>query len=295
MEHADSHDAARVSGSPTVRHDLAGLVRDVESLEAIFATWDADRRGAVAAYRRAIEALHGEALARMIRALKAHPAALVAMKEAAGDEVIYAVLRRHGLIRPSLNERIEGALESIRPVLAAHGGDVRVIRVEPPAVEVSLVGACDGCASSALTFQAGIRKAIQDACPEITEVVHVRGQPSGENARFASPFATSAGGAWLPACAVDEIPDGGARFVAIANEQVLLYRSGAVVTCFQDACAHLGRSLETGAIDAGVITCPHHGFRYDLANGECLGNAQIRLRARAVRIVSGRVEVRRAT
>jgi Fe-S cluster biogenesis protein NfuA len=172
--------------APTARHDLAGFLGDIESLEAISATWDEGARSAMQAYRRAIEALHGEAMARMIRALKAHPSALAALKEAAGDEIVYAVLRRHGLVKPSLNERIESALESVRPALAAHGGDVRVIRIEPPTVEIRLIGSCEGCASSALTFQAGIRKAIQEACPEITDIVQARGQARSRTAALAS-------------------------------------------------------------------------------------------------------------
>jgi Fe-S cluster biogenesis protein NfuA len=174
-QHPYSGNTASALDPPTERHDLAGLLGDIEALEALFLTWDAEPRSAVQAYRRAIEALHGQALGRLIRALKGHPEALAAMKSAAADEVIYAVLRRHGLIKPSLNERIEAALESIRPMLAEHGGNVQLVCVNPPAVEVRLLGTCSGCASSALTFQAGIRRAIQDACPEITEISQVRG------------------------------------------------------------------------------------------------------------------------
>lgn len=174
----------------TPREDLAGLLRDIESLEGIFASWDGDHRAAVDAYRRAIEALHGEALKRLIRALKSEPAAVAAMREAAGDEVIYAVLRHHGLIKPSINERVEAALASVRPMLASHGGDVQLIRVAPPAIDVQLIGACDGCAASALTFHAGIKAAVQQACPEITEVVHVKGLGGTSTTHFVSPFAS---------------------------------------------------------------------------------------------------------
>ncbi|HEX2139002.1 MAG TPA: NifU family protein [Woeseiaceae bacterium] len=158
--------------SPTDRDDLAGLLRDLEGLESLFATWDEGQQGAVEAYRRALDALHREALQRLIRALKTEPAALAAMRAAVADEVVYAVLRHHELIKPSLNERVETALAGIRPMLAAHGGDVELVKVDPPVAEVRLSGGCDGCASAALTLQAGIRKAVGDAVPEITEIVH---------------------------------------------------------------------------------------------------------------------------
>ncbi|MFX9377565.1 hypothetical protein ABTO33_18710, partial [Acinetobacter baumannii] len=87
-------------------------------------TWDENQQAAVGAYKLAIEQLHGEALRRLIRSLKTDPAALVAMKNARADEIVYAVLRRHEIVKPSLNERVEAALDGVRPMLASHGGDV---------------------------------------------------------------------------------------------------------------------------------------------------------------------------
>lgn len=279
--------------APTQRHDLAGLLGDLERLETLFATWDQDGRNAVEAYRRAIDALHAEALARLIRALRAQPAALAAMKEAVSDEVVYAVLRYHELVRPSLNERIEAALAGVRPMLASHGGDVQVVKIEPPAVELRLTGACDGCAASALTFQAGIRKAIHEACPEITEIVQARGGPARDGgSRFLSPFAIGGSGTWLAAGEASEIPDGGIRLVEVGGQKLALFRRGVAVTCFQDACAHLGLPVHEGQIEDSIITCPHHGFRYDLASGKCLTAPEVQLHMHAVRVIGGRVEVR---
>jgi Fe-S cluster biogenesis protein NfuA len=163
--HDDGH-----GGAPT----LAALVDDIAQLERTFAGWEPDERAGVAAYKRAIEALHAEALRRLVRACKPEPAALAALRTAAGDEVVYAVMRQLGLLKPSLDERIAVALDTVRPTLASHGGDVELLRVAPPRVELRFLGACDGCASSALTFHAGVEQAVRDACPEITEVVELR-------------------------------------------------------------------------------------------------------------------------
>ena len=277
---------------PTRRDDLAGLLRDLESLEAIFATWNEDQRHAVEAYRRAMESLHGEAFKRLIRALKGEPSALMAMKAAAGDEVVYAVLRRHGLIKPSLDERIEAALQSIRPMLASHGGVVELVRIDPPRVELRFGGACGGCVSSSVTFDAGVRKAIQDACPEITEVVQVKAAAVAGPAGYVSPFTLPAQGSWLLACALGDIPENGTRAMQLGGQAVLLFRHGAAVTCFESACAHLGLPIHDGNVEDGVIVCPHHGFRYELASGACLTMPDLRLRALPVRVVEGRVEVK---
>jgi nitrite reductase/ring-hydroxylating ferredoxin subunit/Fe-S cluster biogenesis protein NfuA len=284
-----------IDRASTQRGDLTGLVADIERLETVFDAWEQTPRGAVEAYRRAIEALHGEALRRMIRALKSDPAALAALKGAAADEVVYAVLRRHDILKPSLSERVESALQSIRPMLASHGGDVELVKVVPPAIEVRFLGACDNCPASALTFHEGVKKAVQEACPEIAEVLQVKGYGGGESpVHFVSPFALGAASGWIAACDLAEIPEAGLRAIEIEGEPLLLSRRGRVVTCFQNACAHLGMPLDDGAVAEGILTCPHHGFRYDLASGECLTAPEVQLQSHAVRVLGRRVEVRLA-
>ena len=277
------------------RDDASALIGDIERLELIFEGWDETARGAAIAYRRSIEALHGEALRRLVKALKTSPEALAAMKAAVSDEVVYAVLRRHDIVKPSLTERVETALEGIRPMLASHGGDVELVAIMPPAIQVRFLGACDGCPASALTFHAGVKKAVEDACPEITDIVQVKGMSSGPNedsVRFVSPFALASSNAWEYAAKLADIPEGGIRPLELAGEKVILARRGGIVSCFQNACAHLGMEIDNGEIDNGIITCPYHQFRYDLATGECLTAPTVQLQAHAVRIVGNRVEVR---
>lgn len=281
----------------TKRDDLAGFLGDIERIEAIFVAWDETRQGAVAAYRRAVEDLQGEAIRRLLRVLKAEPAAMAALKEAVTDEVVYAVLRRHGILKPSVTERVEAALDSVRPMLASHGGDVALVSVAPPAVELRFTGSCDGCPASALTFHAGVKKAIEEHCPEITQIHQVKGlDDARENGvRFISPFASAGAGGWQWACRLDEIPEGGIHTTIIGGEKLLLSRQGATVSCFQNACAHLGLALDGGTVTDGIIACPYHDFRYDLATGECLTAPEVQLHSHAVRVIGDRVEVRLAS
>lgn len=278
----------------TTRDDLAGFVGDIERLETIFAAWDDAQQAAVGAYKLAIEALEGEAFRRLVRALKTDPAVLAAMKNALADEVVYAVLRRHQIVKASLNERVEAALVGIRPMLASHGGDVELVKVNPPKVEVRFIGACDGCPASALTFHAGVKKAVQDACPEITEIVQVKGIGGSDESgvRFVSPFALGANGSWTSAGLLADLPEGSVLSMTLGGEKVLLSRNGATVTCFQNACAHLGFPIHDGDVENGIITCPHHGFQYDLSSGECLTAPEVALQSHAVRVTGPRVEVR---
>ena len=277
---------------------IAEFVGDIERLEMIFEGWDETPRGAAMAYGRAIEALNGEALRRLVSALKRDPAALNAMKAAVTDDVVYGVLRRHNIVKPSLTERVEAALQSIRPMLASHGGDVELVGVKPPSIEVRFVGSCDGCPASALTFHAGVKKAVEEACPEITEILQVKtsanGHQDGATLHLISPFANGAGGQWHYAARLTEIPDGGVKAQILEGEKILLSRRGSIVTCFQNACAHLGLALDEGEVADGIITCPFHQFQYDLMTGECLTAPSIQLQPHAVRVIGSRVEVRLA-
>jgi nitrite reductase/ring-hydroxylating ferredoxin subunit len=152
-------------------------------------------------------------------------------------------------------------------------------------------GACDGCAASMLTFHAGVKKAITDACPEITEVILVKSAGgAAKTVHFISPFAADR---WLSVGTLQEIPDGGVRALDAGGVGVILCRRGVVVTCFEDSCSHLNLGIAGGTITQDVITCPHHGFRYDLATGACLTAPIASLRAYEVRIAGHNVEIKR--
>ncbi len=73
-----------------------------------------------------------------------------------------------------MRERIETALNRVRPFLQADGGDVELVDVTPEGVvKVKLTGACGGCPMSQMTLKHGVEKAIREEVPEITEVVSV--------------------------------------------------------------------------------------------------------------------------
>lgn len=162
-------------------HDLQDEPRTLDDFRAaidrfdeIISQWEPEARATVRYHGDARDALQREALRRLIAALNAEPPARAALRAVLGDDVIYAVLRYHGLVKPSLDERIGNALAGIRPMLAEHNGDVELVRLEPPTVELRLTGACDHCPSSMLTFHEAIARAIRAACPEITDVIHAK-------------------------------------------------------------------------------------------------------------------------
>ncbi|MGO1520105.1 MAG: NifU family protein [Sphingobacterium sp.] len=71
----------------------------------------------------------------------------------------------------TLLERVEQALDSIRPYLQTDGGDVSVQEITPDnIVKLRLLGTCASCSMSIMTFKAGLEQAIKKSVPEITAV-----------------------------------------------------------------------------------------------------------------------------
>lgn len=73
-----------------------------------------------------------------------------------------------------MREKVEKALDTIRPALNADGGDVELVDVSEDGVaKVRLTGACGGCPMSQMTLQMGIERVLKREIPEIKSVVAV--------------------------------------------------------------------------------------------------------------------------
>lgn len=70
-----------------------------------------------------------------------------------------------------LKEKVEKALEKVRPALRADGGDVELVEVKDGVVKVRLTGACGGCPMSQMTLKMGIERHLKNEIPDIKEVV----------------------------------------------------------------------------------------------------------------------------
>lgn len=83
-------------------------------------------------------------------------------------------------------EKVQQLLDQqINPSLAMHGGFAGLDRVEDETAYVTMGGGCQGCAVSAMTLREGIARSIQEAIPEVKEVVDITDHALGENPYFA--------------------------------------------------------------------------------------------------------------
>lgn len=133
--------------------DLERLLGDVEE----FGETD---RARVFALLDGIDAMHRLALEKLGEALG--PGELARLRET--DPAIAWLLDAYavGVDEPAAAER---ALESIRPYLHSHGGDVAVIGARSGIVRVRLSGACTGCTASTITLRHGVEEALREGFP----------------------------------------------------------------------------------------------------------------------------------
>lgn len=72
----------------------------------------------------------------------------------------------------SIKERVEKALQTVRPYLQSDGGDIELIEItDDMSVKVKLTGACHGCPYSMQTLKAGVEQALIKEVPEIKKVI----------------------------------------------------------------------------------------------------------------------------
>jgi len=71
----------------------------------------------------------------------------------------------------TLTNRVEAAIEEIRPFLVADGGDIELVEITADNIaRVKLLGACKSCSMSAMTLKSGVEESIKKAVPEIVSV-----------------------------------------------------------------------------------------------------------------------------
>jgi len=69
-----------------------------------------------------------------------------------------------------MREKVQAAIDTIRPMLQRDGGDVELVDVQDGVVTVRLQGACAGCPMSQMTLKNGIEKFLKREVPEVVSV-----------------------------------------------------------------------------------------------------------------------------
>ena len=220
------------------------------------------------------------------------------LKALAADDLVASVLLVHGLHPYSVSARVQQALDSVRPYLGSHGGDVELLEItDAGTVRLRLLGSCDGCPSSSVTLKLAVEGAIEAAAPE-TSAIEVE-MPTGSRTAGVIP-ATSlfsrvnahveerddGGASWASVPDLVDLPSNAVAHVRVGDVPIVAGRVGTDLFAFRDQCgrcdaamagAVLTRRLGGGAGNA-VLRCPTCHAHYDVRQaGACLDDDQIHL------------------
>jgi nitrite reductase (NADH) small subunit len=72
---------------------------------------------------------------------------------------------------------------------------------------------------------------------------------------------------WHDVGSLANVPEGAGREVVVAGRILAIFRVGADVYAIDGMCAHQGGPLAEGSIEGGIVTCPWHGWQYDVRSG----------------------------
>ncbi len=243
--------------------------------------------GAVARERteqlvREISDLYGAGLERMMAmAVQARPELADAF---AADDLIASLLLVHGLHPHSVDRRIEDALDSVRPYLGSHGGDVNLLEVDGEVVRLQFAGSCKSCPSSAVTLELAVEDAVRAAAPEISSIEVVAAEPDAKPATvipaeqlMSRVRAQPQGHAWHPVPDIADLSPGEVGGFAVAGTTVLVCRLDDRLFAYRDRCGACGESLagaalhrRLGSADA-VLRCPSCHAHFDVVHaGACV-------------------------
>lgn len=254
-------------------HDADADTRWRTAGERIQTLLDSSSAGGAAARERAeqlvgeVTDLYGAALGRMLGlAVSADPDLVDAV---AADPLVASLLLVHGMHPHSVERRITDALDTVRPYLGSHGGDVHLLGVDGDTARLRFAGSCKSCPSSAVTLELAVEDAIRAAAPEIETIeVVAEERDSADSVIPAESLFTRvhASASWLPVPGLAEILPGEVGGFAVAGTPVLVCRLGDTLYAYRDRCGRCDASMAGARLDGEVLRCPRCDAGFDVVH-----------------------------
>ena len=227
--------------------ELTGRLEDLD---------DPDCRALAEELTAAVVQMYGAGLERIVELADA-----ATRDELAKDELVAGLLMIHDLYPVPIEERVTAALDTVRPYMESHGGNVELLGIEDGIAKLRLEGSCKSCRASSSTLELAVRQALEAAAPDL-EGMDVEGVIEEDDGIGGVPLPViNVTPAWhsleisppetLIATAIDGVP----LVVANVDGTLLAYRN---------TCADCGGALDGGALDGGALGCPSCGRRYFL-------------------------------
>jgi len=244
--------------------------------------------------------LYGTGLQRIVEGILASgPEGARIAAELADDPLVATLLLIHDLHPVPLEQRVQHALDSVRPYMDSHGGDVELLSLQDGVARIRLQGSCSDCSASSVTLELAIKQALEDAAPDLEglEVEGVAPQMPG----LALPMASAGNGAELPVVmspawfevdGAGEPAQGAIAAVTVAGSELLIANVDGTLLAYMDACAGCGGALHGGALAEGALRCPQCARSYFLPRaGRSMDDERLQLEPVPLLREQGRVKV----
>jgi Fe-S cluster biogenesis protein NfuA/nitrite reductase/ring-hydroxylating ferredoxin subunit len=253
---------------------------------------DASASGGAVAHQRAeqlvreVTDLYGAGLQRMMRfAVDANPE--LADKFAA-DDLVASLMLVHGIHPHDVERRVADALDTVRPYLGSHGGDVHLLEVagDPDnyTVKLQFSGSCRTCPSSSVTLELAVEDAVRAAAPEISSIEVVAAEPDSKSGVIPAESLLSRvhedqrrAAAWQPVPYLADLSAGEVGGFRVAGTTVVACRVGDELFAYHDRCGSCQGSLAGAALHRQlgsanpVLRCPRCHAHFDVVHaGACV-------------------------
>lgn len=219
--------------------------------------------------------LYGEGLGRIFSALSLAGSRGREITDALlEDGVVASLLLIHGLYPVDLEQRVIEALDSVRPYLESHGGDVELVDVEGDVAHLRLKGSCDGCPASASTLELAIKQALEETAPDLLGIeVEGMNEPEAPAVGIGKPLPMLGGNgtpvpetppSWIGVEGLEALESGAVAATIVSGTRLLVANVGGSLLAYRDSCAGCGTPIHSGELDAGILTCPTCSRRFEL-------------------------------
>jgi Fe-S cluster biogenesis protein NfuA/nitrite reductase/ring-hydroxylating ferredoxin subunit len=306
------------TATATSAEDFGQLVEHVQDLQArLEGAGESTTRDIADELVSAVVQMYGAGLERIVASvLEAGTEGERIAASLADDPLVATLLLIHDLHPVPLEQRVQDALDSVRPYMESHGGNVELLSLEHGVARIHLRGSCSDCAASSVTLELAIKQALEDAAPDLEglEVEGVAAQTAGGGglpmvtgfpptpapaapAGMELPIVMSGSApgpspTWFEVGSVAGLADGSLAAVKVAGSNLLVANVEGTLLAYRDRCASCGEPLHEGLLSAGALACPSCARSFFLPRaGRSMDDDQFQLEPVPLLRDEGRVKV----
>jgi Fe-S cluster biogenesis protein NfuA/nitrite reductase/ring-hydroxylating ferredoxin subunit len=250
---------------------------------------------------QALLELHGVALERMLDIIweRGSFGEAIIHQHLPKDSLVSSLLLLHGLHPLSLQDRVQQALDKVRPYLKSHGGNVEIVDIRDGVVRLQMQGSCESCPASSLTLKYAVEDAIYEVAPDVVSVMSIDKDAKAGLGSFI-PLANldSLGAApadeakWHKVDGLSGLADRNVEKHRVNGRFLLFTRLDSNLYAYDDTCPHCHQDLALAYLEDTALVCPNCHQTYDVIRaGRGLDTPGIHLEPFPLLVEEGQVRI----